>query len=46
MLAPLAMSALISFLPRNIAADALHADIDGRMLLFATLVSIVSSSPD
>jgi predicted permease len=42
MFAPLAMRALISFLPRNTAADALHAGIDGRMLLFATLVSIAA----
>jgi predicted permease len=42
MLAPLAMRALMSFLPRNIAADALRAGIDGRMLLFSTLVSIAA----
>ena len=42
MFAPLAMRALISFLPRNTAADALHAGIDGRMLLFATIVSIAA----
>src|SRR6266478_3031056 len=42
MFAPLAMRALISFLPRNTAADALRAGIDGRMLLFATLVSIAA----
>ena len=40
--APLAMSALISFLPRNPAAYALHADIDGRMLMFATAISIAA----
>src|SRR5438105_4773338 len=40
MSAPVAMRALISFLPRNTAADALHAAIDGRMLLFATAISI------
>ncbi len=42
MLAPLAMKALISFLPRNIAANALHSEIDGRVLAFATLVSIAA----
>ena len=42
MFAPLAMRALISFLPRNTAADALHASIDGRMLLFATAISIAA----
>ena len=42
MLAPLAMRALIAFLPRRTAAIALHAAIDGRVLLFATLVSIMA----
>jgi putative ABC transport system permease protein len=42
MLAPLAMKALISFLPRNTAANALHSAIDGRVLVFATLVSIAA----
>ena len=36
------MRALISFLPRNTAANALHSAIDDRMLLFATLVSIAA----
>lgn len=40
MLAPLAMKVLISFLPRNTAANALHSAVDGRVLLFATFVSI------
>jgi putative ABC transport system permease protein len=39
-LAPPAMSALIAFLPRDTAANALHSNIDGRLLLFALLVSI------
>ncbi len=41
-LAPLAMKALISFLPRNIAGNAVHASIDAGMLLFASLVTIAS----
>jgi predicted permease len=40
MLAPLGMTALISFLPRDTAANALHSGIDGRVLLFATIVSV------
>jgi putative ABC transport system permease protein len=41
-LAPLAMRALIAFLPRDAAANALHADIDARLLLFAFLVSVAA----
>ena len=38
-LAPLAIRALIAFLPRDIASNALSASIDSRLLLFAFLVS-------
>ena len=34
-LAPLAMRALIAFLPRDAAANALQSDVDSRLLLFA-----------
>jgi predicted permease len=39
-LAPAAMKTLIAFLPRDTAANALHATVDARLLLFAFLVSI------
>jgi predicted permease len=39
-LAPLAMRALIAFLPRDIAANALQPAVDTRLLLFALLVSV------
>ena len=42
MLAPLAMQALIAFLPRNAAANALQSIIDTRLLLFAFLVSVAT----
>ena len=42
MLAPLAMRALIAFLPREAAANALQSAIDTRLLLFAFLVSVAT----
>ena len=41
-LAPLAMRALLAFLPRDAAANALRADVDSRLLLFAFLVSVAA----
>ena len=41
-LAPLAMRALIAFLPRDAAANALQTSIDLRLLLFAFLVSMAA----
>ena len=41
-LAPLAMQALIAFLPRDAAANALQSVIDTRLLLFAFLVSVAT----
>jgi predicted permease len=41
-LAPLAMRALVAFLPRDVAANALQSVIDTRLLLFAFLVSIAT----
>ena len=41
-LAPFAMRALISFLPRDVAANALETVIDTRLLLFAFLVSVAT----
>ena len=41
-LAPLAVRALIAFLPRNTAANALHSGVDGRLLLFAFLISMAA----
>ena len=38
-LAPLAIRALIAFLPRDIAANALSSSLDLRLLLFASLMS-------
>jgi predicted permease len=40
--APLAMRALISFLPDDVAANALEADVDARLLLFAFIVSVAT----
>jgi predicted permease len=42
LLAPIAMRTLIAFIPRDIAAHALHQDLDTRLMLFALIVSIVS----
>jgi predicted permease len=41
-LAPVAMSALIAFLPRDAAANALVATVNTRLLLFAFLVSVAA----
>ena len=41
-LAPLAMRALIAFLPRDAAANALHSAVDSRLLLFTFLVSVAA----
>ena len=41
-LAPLAMAALIAFLPRDAALNALQAVVDTRLLLFACLVSVTT----
>jgi ABC-type antimicrobial peptide transport system permease subunit len=41
-LAPLAMKALILFLPRNVAANALQSVVDTRLLVFAFLVSVAT----
>ncbi len=41
-MAPVALQALIAFLPRNTAANDLHANIDARLLLFAFLVSLAT----
>jgi predicted permease len=42
-MAPFAVRALIAFLPHNTAANDLQANIDTRLLLFAFLVSLVTS---
>lgn len=42
LLAPVAMNALIAFLPRDAAANALQSGIDTRLLLFALLVSVAT----
>jgi predicted permease len=41
-IAPIAVRALIEFLPRDAAANGLQANIDTRLLLFAFLVSMAS----
>ena len=41
-LAPLAVGALIACLPKNTAANALHAGVDTRLLLFAFAVSVTA----
>jgi predicted permease len=40
--APIAVRALIAFLPRGTSANALHPGIDSRLLLFAFLASLVA----
>src|SRR5713226_10530981 len=40
--APVAVRALIAFLPRNTAATDLQANVDTRLLLFALLVSVAA----
>jgi len=42
-LAPAAMQTLITFLPRDTAANALRSTVDSRLLLFAFLVTMASS---
>jgi predicted permease len=42
LLAPLAMRALIAFLPRDAAANALHSTVDSRLLLFTFFVSLAA----
>jgi predicted permease len=42
MMAPIAVRALIAFLPRNTAATGLQANVDTRLLLFAFLVSLAT----
>jgi predicted permease len=41
-LAPFAMTALIASLPRDVAATALHASVDRRMLLFTIAISVAA----
>jgi predicted permease len=41
-LAPLAVKALIAFLPKDIAANSLQSAIDSRLLLFAFLVTVAA----
>jgi predicted permease len=41
-MAPVALQALIAFLPRNTAANDLRANVDARLLLFAFLVSLAT----
>jgi len=41
-MAPIAVRALIAFLPHDTAANDLHAHVDTRLLLFAFLVSMVT----
>jgi predicted permease len=41
-MAPIAVRALIAFLPHNTAANDLQASIDTRLLLFAFLISLVT----
>jgi predicted permease len=41
-MAPIGVRALIAFLPRNTAANDLHANVDTRLLLFAFLVSLAT----
>src|SRR5216684_6637402 len=42
MMAPVAIRALIAFLPRNTAATGLQANVDTRLLVFAFLVSLAT----
>jgi predicted permease len=42
LLAPVAMRALIAFLPRDVAANSLQPGIDARLLLFAFAVSVAA----
>jgi predicted permease len=40
--APIAVQALIAFLPHDTAANGLHANVDTRLLIFAFLVSLAT----
>jgi predicted permease len=42
LVAPLAMRALIAFLPRDTASNALQSGVDSRLLFFAFLVSVAA----
>jgi predicted permease len=44
LLAPLAMRALIASLPRDAAANALHATVDSRLLLFTLFLSVAAGT--
>jgi len=41
-MAPIVVRTLVAFLPRNTAANALHSDLDLRLLLFAFAVSVAA----
>src|SRR5882724_6026325 len=41
-MAPIAVRALIAFLPHNTAANDLHANVDTHLLVFASLVSLAT----
>jgi predicted permease len=41
-MAPLAVRALVAFLPRDAAANALHSSVDSRLLLFAFAISVAA----
>ncbi len=41
-IAPVAVRTLVAFLPRDTAANALHAAVDSRLLLFAFLISVAA----
>src|SRR5436309_13179705 len=41
-MAPIAVRALIAFLPHNTAANDLHANVDAHLLVFAALVSLAT----
>jgi predicted permease len=42
LLAPVAVRALVTFLPQDAARNALHASVDSRLLLFAFVVSVAA----
>ena len=42
LLAPAVMAALIAFLPREVAPNALQSSLNPRLLVFATLVSLIA----
>ena len=41
-MAPVAVQALVAFLPRNTAANGLHSSVDWRLLLFALGISVAA----